>query len=272
MRAYTQSAQTGSYTLSLNGSQTGSLEGGDPPPSGVGAQLGWATPGPSNCGVVETQPTLFMPSPRVVSIPSEYIVCLWGFSPNKPIEISVTGPNGTVEQEQIPDAQAPWRGHVILGNPTGTYTVVARQVVPPVGLTRGILRQATISFSVVRATRQSILVVPKEGIPGTTFQVHVAGFSPDERVPLHVYRLIGTTDRRWEYVTTIPAAAVNRQGEAIRNIRTQRGDPPGRYIVAYGSNPVGFYLSEGPRVFIVNPGLIRLRRGDTVQPLQEVAR
>jgi hypothetical protein len=142
--------------------------------------------------------------------------------------IQITWPDGTVEAYSDPVYLAP-------GQPLGVYIYEAV-------LTNG--RTVTGAFTVQAATERTVLVrsVDKfrhrsEGLPGMTFDVHLAGFQPSQRVILYLYKYNGVTHSEgtglseFEFFSELGTFNMSGRGEAVVTMPTEQDSLPGKYVV-----------------------------------------
>ncbi len=172
------------------------------------------------------------PDPRVlppaaVEILQPGRICFVNFAANQAIDVQVTQADGTVVTRSVATddrgiSQLWWTPAP--GDPTGTYTVVARQ--PPL--------EAHATFMVQRSNERRIVALTESGPPGSSFRFGLAGFEANTTVGLHLYRaagpdicLIGC----WTYAATLPTARADEHGEAVAVLPTRFDDPPGGYLV-----------------------------------------
>jgi hypothetical protein len=209
----------------------------DVPPSGVEAQLNVRYPmgtRHSPClGIFYTDPEPALRLFGCSTIPSFCTVCLLKFQPNQDVELHVLGPEGPVF-EKVPvhpdsNGAAEWATLISPLWASGEYRVHAVQA--------GSLR-ASATFTIQEPTAPRILVLPQDGPPGQTFVVVMAGFQPDQRVPLHLYR--NDAQKGWVYLTSLPPAQMDERGQNILySVSTQPGDPEGDYLVLTVPESVG---------------------------------
>lgn len=164
-------------------------------------------------------------------------ICFAGFVPDQNIEATVNRPDGTIEQEEYrvyPDGSGGkyWLG--LPGSPLGGYTITATQGE----------RQATVSFTLYPASGPRIAVTPNVGLPGTTFQIYLAGYQPNQVVQMHLYRSA-------DYVTALSTIQVNERGESDSPyvLTTESDDQEGVYLVT--DTPVERVVTSGDRTFNV---------------------
>ncbi|MFL5800540.1 MAG: SH3 domain-containing protein [Roseiflexaceae bacterium] len=156
--------------------------------------------------------------------------CFSGYAQNQPIQVAIARPDGTVLRQEVP--ALPFGPEAMdwvtrPGDPLGQYTVTA---------TQGDQR-ATGGFTLRSASRPRMVVfqdagaqLSAAGSPGSTFQVALAGFQPQQQVLLHVYAIGDTgecpsdTPDCWAYRTSLPPIQVDAAGQAMATVSTTTDD------------------------------------------------
>lgn len=203
----------------------------DAPPNGVPDQIAFGFGNTEGCfkSYYDRHPELGLdPFADPVNIKSSWVfevarqsilgndgVCFAWVQPNRHVEITITDPEGSVEQKRIrADADGfaflPWLS--LPGDPFGTYRFVAVQ---------GELRLEG-SWTLAPATEPRLAVAPMSGPPGTIFTLAAAGFPAGQRVPVRIYSFD-------DYVTTVEIV-IGPDGDGLAQLVSAAGDPPGVYI------------------------------------------
>jgi hypothetical protein len=212
----------------------------DVPPEGVAAQLSYFRGGGGVC-----VPERRNDQPRIVmynvqqEIATRSPICFMGLAYDQDIDARVMLPDGTMRQKRIAGELCchSWDWESLPGDPLGEYIISARQ---------GRI-QVTGTFTIIAATAPRILVLPPYAPAGTTFRIALAGFPPQQRVPLHLYRVGGETCQEppcWSYASALPPAQMDEHGETIYSLSTQPDDPRGGYLVDTGSAAPQMFLDS----------------------------
>lgn len=216
------------------------LKKNDIPPSGVapllqafsggaGAAPCYKTPDGSLKPVIVPFDELIENTIRVNSM---YLLCFHEFAPSEPLEVQLVSPNGQKHREQIKiddGGNGEWSWLVLPGSPIGKYTITGTQGT----------RQASSTFIVSLASEPSIrILTDKSGKPGTIFKIAMAGFIPNEKIILYLYREVdlhtcGTfATNCYKYLTILSVDKANERGELIYELVTQVDDPLGTYYIS----------------------------------------
>jgi predicted small lipoprotein YifL len=236
----------------------------DAPPVGIAEQLSYFATGDTTCPLAPDysgKPAIWFADDNHVEVGERFFdLCLLRFDPDRPIVMLVRRPDGReVLQRVPPEPYEPtrhpiphdtpvryWSWDTFPGDPLGRYTVIASQ-----GTT-----EAKASFQLHRASTPKLRVIPSDssvasgkpgGItlaefsrpyssvaPGKPVRIALAGFRPRERVRVHMYEDEGTNSSGPSYLTSI-TVQVDDEGEAIHEIASDVGDPPGEYVLDIGS-------------------------------------
>lgn len=163
-----------------------------------------------------------------------------GFASGQPICLDLRRPDGRSAEVSVPpseEGQHAWDWTPWPGDPTGPYTVVAKQ-----GAT-----EASGTILVRSPAQPRLSVVPRSGPPGASFKIALAGYEPGALVPLRVYRCIGAHpsvlnaegDYQGEmtsyvYLASLRPVRVDERGEAAYELSTAPHDPEGQYVIETG--------------------------------------
>jgi hypothetical protein len=120
--------------------------------------------------------------------------------------------------------------------PVGTYSISGRQAAgnPPQDKVAD-----PVSVNVVEASRQRVLIYPRRGAPGTTFDVYLGGFARNKPATLRLYRCdtqhgggraCNDNDPR-VYVTSLPPVDVDGSGHGRTQIKSDSSDPKTEFAV-----------------------------------------
>ena len=178
-----------------------------------------------------------------LEIASSTALTFLGFDDTQSISLEIAVPDGTIRQETVPPREGSDRGPTLgwfspPGTPVGEYRLRARQ---------GALDEQFV-VSLALANGATAVVQPREGPPGTTFTILLAGYAPGSTVPVHLYRYVGYAGGglpTFAYNTTLTNAVVNARGEATLQFGTAPEDPVGEYAI-HTDPPV---LYPGPRTY-----------------------
>jgi hypothetical protein len=213
-----------------------------PRPAGLGAQFDLGLGGAdTDCTALEppsADPAIAGPEQPDLGL--LYPVCFYNFSDPAAVQVTIKGPDGSVERHL--SSRDPGTGTAVLwwgsepGDPLGQYEVEAVQGPRTARATFRLVRQRLPTLRVV----QNVLVTDWVEA-GTTVTVVLAGFRPGARVRLHTYHLpLDQVDPDFPGVGTLahPGVAsyrssanltMNSQGELTYRIPTSRADPKGCY-------------------------------------------
>lgn len=222
---------------------TGSvLKRKESPPSGVAAQMGFFTPGPGLCGVD------LAPGAKVeggtVEVLSWVDFCFASFDPDRRLRLTWPGPDGTVVEQAV-TLVSPGVGRFAWYPPPNITADPVTFTAAQEGA------EGVAVFVLAPASEPRVVALTRAGAPGTTFPIAVAGFAAGQ--PLYLYGL--DLDCReglgcWTFLTQLPSPKVDAEGEAIYNLTTAAGDPPGVYAVVTDPVP-GFLARNYPQAFAV---------------------
>jgi hypothetical protein len=179
----------------------------------------------------------------VLEIATAFFICVDGFLQGQDIDIQVLLPDGTtrgLDSANLAASNGTSAGGAELiwtslpGDPVGEYTITATQGE----------RQAAATFNILPASEPRFAVVPRTGPPGTTFQIQLVGFPPNQEVAIHLYRL---EDRVWRYTTSLPTSdtriQTDERGQATYELATQADDLATAYML------VTVPAAQAPRIF-----------------------
>jgi hypothetical protein len=215
------------------------LERREAPPAGVAEQVSYSALGNGGCPSKADAPEIRLLS-RVVEINHSPYVCLLGFAPERPVELTLRRPDGRSVVERVePQGDLPVRTVVLLAapqEPVGRYGVTARQ-----GSTR-----ATSSFEVRRASQPRLRAIENHFPPGQPVRLGFAGFRPTREVRFHLYRQRRSANGRFTYLASM-TARMDENGEAIHEIPTDPGSPPIHYLARVTKDvEAAFWVDEPP--------------------------
>jgi hypothetical protein len=195
-------------------------------PEGVAAQLGFSAPTLDPCQVILTPGTSIFAGP--IEILDSVVICFSLFDAQQVLTVFTPLPDGSTEQHNL-SLDIPLGDRFVWyplpGLPLEDVTVIASQGT----------RHASAQFRMQLASRPFLVVLTKQGVPGTVFRVALAGFGADEQLPLYLYRLetnecvLGSLC--WIFLTTLLHVSVNSRGEATFDLVKERDDPIGEYLI-----------------------------------------
>jgi hypothetical protein len=146
-----------------------------------------------------------------------------------PISVAMTQPDGQVRQFTV--SEVTQMLYLRPGMPLGRYEFS--------GSASG--RTVSGGFTVKSPTQRTLRVTfgspYDDGVqPGTPINVDLAGYPALTTVSLHLYRYLSHKDvdtglTTWRYATQISRISVDLLGQASTSFPTERGDPPGQYLV-----------------------------------------
>jgi hypothetical protein len=213
-----------------------------PRPAGLAAQFDLGLGGAdTDCTALEppsAEPSIAGPEQPDLGL--LYPVCFYNFSDSAPVQVTINGPDGSVERHL--SSRDPWTGTAVLwwgtepGDPLGQYEIEAVQKPLTARATFRLMRQRLPTLRVVQN-----VVVTDWVEAGTTVTVVLAGFRPGARVRLHTYHLpLDEVDPDFPGISTVahPGMASYRssadltmdgRGELTYRIPTSRADPKGCY-------------------------------------------
>lgn len=222
----------------------------DAPPDGVPQQIAFGFGNNQGCfkGYYDAHPELgSQPFADPVNEESSWVfevarqrvngndgICFAWLWPDRHIEVTITDPQGAIEQRRVrTDADGfgflPILG--LPGEPIGDYRFVAVQ--DDLRLEGG--------WNLIPATRPRLAVTPRGGPPGTVFTLIAAGFSASRRLPVRIYDDI--------YMTTVEIV-LDPVGTGMAHLVTETDAPPGDYVPlvlladAEGGAPIHSTLPE----------------------------
>jgi hypothetical protein len=216
------------------------LEPREAPPAGVAEQVSYFEIGNGGCPSRADAPEVRLLT-RVVEMNHSYYVCLLGFAPDRPVELTLRRPDGRRVVERVePQGDFPVRTVSLLAapqDPVGRYGVIARQ-----GSAR-----ATSSFEVRRASQPRLREIEDYFPPGEPVRLGFAGFRPGQEVRFYLYRAHRSATGRFTYLASI-TARMDENGEAIPEIPTDPASPPVHYLARVTKNvEAAFWVDEPPR-------------------------
>jgi hypothetical protein len=191
-----------------------------------------------------TEPSILVP--QTVEILEKLNICFVSFAPDQPIVVQITRPDGSSlwSGELLADGTGGtgWEGSILPGEPLGAYTILATQRAPSHDNLPELLIltdtdalvptqeevRATATMQVAAASRPRLDVRPRAGSPGTTFQIYLAGYTPNQHVQLHLYR---AGEQSFLYATELSPVPIDGRGEARATLETQPDDPLGAYAL-----------------------------------------
>jgi hypothetical protein len=227
----------------------------DPRPEGIAEQLSFGTQfsSPACFFPLESMPLEGAGEAQIrteeqIEILESLRLCFIDFAPNQPVAVQITRPDGSslwqgdVTTDDV--GTSAWQGTILPGEPLGAYTVTAIQHAPADAALPELLiltdttyivttqheRRATATLEVVPAARRWLKVEPNSTPPGTTLQVYLAGYAPEQSVPVYLYRA-SESPLVWTYAAVLPPVQIDGRGEARFSLDIQPDDPPGRYAV-----------------------------------------
>jgi hypothetical protein len=215
-------------TTSTTTRPTGSLQPGALPP-GVPEQFDYFNVGDGPCAEfsIDDGPAVATSFPTS-HILTEALICLPGFDPELPTDVTVTAPDGAQtsriapEQGAYDDPPTVYQGIpyllflLELYAPTGTYEITAQQ-------------GAIVQYASFEAAQPPVALLrvrpPTNGSPGDSFTVELAGFASGSPAIVDVY----TGDGTFTYVTSLSSAPTDAEGRAELVVSTTPADPGGIY-------------------------------------------
>ena len=212
------------------------------PPAGVAEQVSYFEIGDGGCPTEVDAPSVQFPADdREVEINEPYYICVLGFAPGRPIEVTVRRPDGReidarlTSEGQFAPGTLPWES--LPRDPVGRYSVTARQ-----GAT-----SANSSFDVQRASAPRLREIENFVAPGKPVRLGFAGFQPREEVRFHLYRERRPGSGRFSYLTSM-TARMDENGEAIHEIATDPASPPVYYLARVTDKAqASFHVEEPPQ-------------------------
>lgn len=215
------------------------LERREAPPAGVAEQVSYFEIGNGGCPSKADGPEVRLLS-RVVEVNQSYYVCVLGFAPERPVELTLRRPDGRSVVERIePQGDFPVRTVALFAaplEPVGRYDVTARQ-----GSTR-----ATGSFELRRASQPRLREIEGYFPPGRPVRLGFAGFRPRQEVRFHLYRERRSAAGRFTYLASM-TARMDEKGEAIHEIPTDPASPPIHYLARVTKDvEAAFWVDEPP--------------------------
>jgi hypothetical protein len=222
------------------------VEPREAPPAGVAEQVSFFEIGNGGCPTEAGAPqvTFFggYPDPTVVEIGRPHFqICLLGFSPEGPVDVSVRRPDGREVVEEVPSEgdfpvrRLPWLP--LPGDPLGRYEVTASQG----------SASASGAFVVRRGSTPRVTAVEPYVPPGEVVRLVFAGFAPRQTVRFHVYRAaVDNSTERHSYLTSL-TTQVDENGETLHEIQTEPRAPEAKYLVRVSEEvQYPFHLGEVP--------------------------
>jgi len=160
------------------------------------------------------------------TVASELSLSLEGFQSGVPVSLRVVRPDGEVLDYSVTiglDGRGNWDLAIHSGNPVGKYRVTAAQ---------GALVASGV-IVVQRPGTPRVFVEPRDAPRGSTLTVSLAGFPPNQRVPIFLYRFASWSPvRTFRFLNAeVPPVTVDRYGEAIFHLTTALDDPEGWYLI-----------------------------------------
>jgi hypothetical protein len=201
----------------------------DAPPPGVAAQFDYFNVGDGPCAEfsVDDGPAVATSFPTS-HILTEALICLPGFNPEIPTDVTITAPDGAQSNRIAPEEGAyddpptvyqgiPYLLFLLeLYAPTGTYEITAQQ-------------GATVQHASFEVAQPPVALLrvrpPTSGSPGDAFTVDLAGFPSGTPAVVDVYTGEGT----FTYVTSLSSRPTDAEGRAELVVSTATADPVGIY-------------------------------------------
>ena len=159
---------------------------------------------------------------------TEALICLPGFNPELPTDVTITASDGTQSSRIAPEQGAyddpptvyqgiPYLLFLLeLYAPTGAYEITAQQ-------------GATVKYASFEAAQPPVALLrvrpQTNGSPGDAFTVELAGFEPGRPAVVDVYIGEGT----FTYVTSLSSRPTDAEGRAELFVSTTPADPVGIY-------------------------------------------
>lgn len=153
----------------------------------------------------------------------EVEICLVGFAPDDPVEVTVTLPGGEVRRLGFAGRAANvhvlnWT--VMLSDPLGAYRMLASQG----------NRQASKAVTVKRAsTPRAMVLPPSSQAVGGTFRIVVAGYPRGATVFPSLFQ-DGSSQR---HLDDLPPIVMDPAGQGLLTLHSRAGDQTGRYCVGF---------------------------------------
>jgi hypothetical protein len=242
---------TPSVSPSASGSVSPSSDGTDGTPTGDDGSeensrpdvlsLPTATFSHLLCGG-DSDPTPHITLPDPVEMLLSFRICFIGFDPTQEIDGSIQASDGTVvASDEVPIIQlsgtGTWRLTVYPEDPivpNETYTVTG---------TQGAATVATLPLVVSSSERRIAVKPPFSGPAGSTFSVALAGFDPQESVPLYLYSCQGAgAIQTCTFVRDLPLVQMDENGQGLFSVPTSPEDPPGGYAVGFGTTAAATFV------------------------------
>jgi hypothetical protein len=216
------------------------LQRRDPPPPGIaptreGFLLGgfaWSSCPLAGYGCVNsvcTRPTSLeiLTVLRTVSVLEPIEICAVGFGP--PVAFEIRSPAGQTRRTRVTTGEEIEAIMVLPPGPPGTYTVT---------VTQG-SKRLTKTLQVSAADKPRVRLHPHRAAPGTRVHLALVGFGPNKRVGVRLYGPVPLESAEKDelpkggYITTLELST-SAEGQAEREVETDRSDPPGYYFFLAG--------------------------------------
>jgi len=212
-----------------------------PPPPTLRPQLVSRDPaGDDEIGCVVGKPsggeTAAVPSDCVAEITDWLALSYTGFPTSNdvghlvsPISVAMAQPDGHVRLFTVTEVTQML--YLRPGTPLGRYDFKAS------ASGRTVSGGFTVKSPTQRTLRVAFDTPDDEQVrPGTPINVDLAGYPALTTVSLHLYRYLSHKDvdtglTTWRYATQISRISVDLVGQASTSFPTERGDPPGQYLV-----------------------------------------
>jgi hypothetical protein len=179
-------------------------------------------------------PQITLPDPTEMLQP--FRICLYGFDPGQAIYTSIQTSDGDVVTakdvlvSQLNNAGTwglfiyPEEGIV----PDEAYMVTASQ---------GDLAATPVALVVTSSEQRIAIKPPASGLPGTTFSVALAGFDPGQSVSVFLYECESSgVPVTCNFDRELGSVQMDETGQGLFSLPTSSGDPPGRYVVGFGTD------------------------------------
>lgn len=206
----------------------------DSPPDGVDDELDYSVPHLFPCGFVNPGPGQWAKAPATLEIPGRIEICILGFRPEQPVEVSISVPDGTtISAQPLPDGKGTATVALIRlpGDPEGTYGVHVQQA--------ELAADTAFEVTPPKAFVQT-LAVPETPRAGETITIWFGGLPPGQAAPAYLYRL--SSQLKWQFTAVLGDVGVDDRGYGSIELRSESSDPVGEYLVVVPGADVSFKL------------------------------
>jgi hypothetical protein len=154
--------------------------------------------------------------------PDVFTICLSSVISQADVRLNVT-PNGGGGNLKVADLALGWKWPPNEPADPADYTLNVTQA------GRAASPDTLVQVTNAKDQKPKLLVFPRRGAPGTTFDVYLGGFPPGQPATLRLYRCevqggCKDSDKR-VYVTSLPPIAVDGAGRAKMQLHSRSSDP-----------------------------------------------